>query len=134
VSLINLSHHLKRRPPPPHIVLYDDTGIAAWSPYGGRIDMPTMDKLAASGLTYSQCTPRRSAPLPARACSPGAVSRTAPSTKWRSASAMTSTSTWRNSAQLCLHASNWEIAGWMHALAKMLPLRNSCPRSALSKE
>ena len=28
------------------IVLYDDTGLAAWSPYGGRINMPTMEKLA----------------------------------------------------------------------------------------
>ncbi len=27
---------------------------AAWSPYGGRIDMPTMDRLAANGLTYAQ--------------------------------------------------------------------------------
>ena len=23
-------------------VLYDDTGLAAWSPYGGRINMPTL--------------------------------------------------------------------------------------------
>ena len=23
------------------IVLYDDTGLAAWSPFGGRINMPT---------------------------------------------------------------------------------------------
>ena len=30
-------------------VLYDDTGLAAWSPYGGRINMPTLDKLAANG-------------------------------------------------------------------------------------
>ena len=36
------------------IVLYDDTGLAAWSPYGGRIEMPTLDRLAANGLTYSQ--------------------------------------------------------------------------------
>jgi arylsulfatase A-like enzyme len=36
------------------IVMYDDTGQAAWSPYGGRINMPTLDKLAAGGLTYSQ--------------------------------------------------------------------------------
>jgi arylsulfatase len=36
------------------IVLYDDTGLATWSPYGGRINMPTMDKLAANGLIYSQ--------------------------------------------------------------------------------
>jgi arylsulfatase len=35
-------------------ILYDDTGLAAWSPYGGRINMPTMDRLAANGLTYSQ--------------------------------------------------------------------------------
>jgi arylsulfatase A-like enzyme len=48
------------------VVLYDDTGQAAWSPYGGRINMPTMDRLAANGLTYSQwhttalCSPTRS--------------------------------------------------------------------------
>jgi hypothetical protein len=35
-------------------ILYDDTGLAAWSPYGGRINMPTMDKLAADGLTDTQ--------------------------------------------------------------------------------
>jgi len=35
-------------------ILYDDTGQAAWSPYGGRINMPTMDRLARNGLTYSQ--------------------------------------------------------------------------------
>jgi arylsulfatase A-like enzyme len=48
------------------IILYDDTGLGAWSPYGGRISMPTLDKLAAEGLTYSQfhtvalCSPTRS--------------------------------------------------------------------------
>ncbi|MRG58918.1 sulfatase-like hydrolase/transferase [Agromyces sp. CFH 90414] len=36
------------------IILYDDTGMASWSPYGGRIDMPTLDRLAANGLTYTQ--------------------------------------------------------------------------------
>ena len=36
------------------VILYDDTGQAAWSPYGGRIQMPTMDRLAKDGLTYSQ--------------------------------------------------------------------------------
>jgi arylsulfatase A-like enzyme len=51
------------------VVLYDDTGIAAWSPYGGRIEMPTMDRLAANGLTYGQwhttalCSPTRSCML-----------------------------------------------------------------------
>ena len=34
-------------------VLYDDTGCAAWSPYGGRIEMPTLQRLADNGLTYS---------------------------------------------------------------------------------
>jgi len=27
---------------------------AAWSPYGGRIAMPTMERLAPNGLTYSR--------------------------------------------------------------------------------
>src|SRR5262245_23425615 len=36
------------------IVLYDDTGQAAWSPYGGKIKMPTLQKLADNGLRYSQ--------------------------------------------------------------------------------
>jgi arylsulfatase A-like enzyme len=35
-------------------VLFDDTGIGAWSTYGGRINMPTLDKLAANGLIYTQ--------------------------------------------------------------------------------
>ena len=30
-------------------ILFDDTGLASWSPYGGRINMPTLDKLAAQG-------------------------------------------------------------------------------------
>ncbi|MFN7986651.1 MAG: arylsulfatase [Thermoanaerobaculia bacterium] len=53
-------------------ILYDDTGQAAWSPYGGRIHMPTMDRLAASGLTYTQwhtvalCSPTRSTLLTGR--------------------------------------------------------------------
>lgn len=53
-------------------ILYDDTGLAAWSPYGGRINMPTMQKLADNGLTYSQwqttalCSPTRSTLLTGR--------------------------------------------------------------------
>src|SRR5262245_49262367 len=35
-------------------ILYDDTGLAAWSPYGGRINMPTLDRLAKDGITYTQ--------------------------------------------------------------------------------
>lgn len=54
------------------VILYDDTGCAAWSPYGGRIHMPTMDRLAKNGLTYSQwhttsvCSPTRSCFLTGR--------------------------------------------------------------------
>ena len=54
------------------VVLYDDTGCAAWSPYGGRIDIPTMQRLADNGLTYSQwhttalCSPTRSTFLTGR--------------------------------------------------------------------
>ena len=54
------------------VILYDDTGCAAWSPYGGRISMPTMDRLAANGLTYTQwhttavCSPTRSCFLTGR--------------------------------------------------------------------
>jgi arylsulfatase A-like enzyme len=54
------------------IVLYDDTGLAAWSPFGGRIQMPTMERLADDGLTYSQwhttalCSPTRSCFLTGR--------------------------------------------------------------------
>jgi arylsulfatase len=53
-------------------ILYDDTGLAAWSPYGGSISMPALDKLAADGLTYTQwhtvalCSPTRSAILTGR--------------------------------------------------------------------
>jgi arylsulfatase len=35
-------------------VLYDDTGLAAWPPFGGSINMPTLQKLADNGLRYSQ--------------------------------------------------------------------------------
>jgi arylsulfatase A-like enzyme len=53
-------------------VLYDDTGLAGWSPYGGRINMPTLDKIAANGITYTQwhttalCSPTRSTLLTGR--------------------------------------------------------------------
>jgi len=66
---------LKRAPygaPNILIVLYDDTGLAAWSPFGGRINMPTLQKLADNGLIYSQwhttalCSPSRSCFLTGR--------------------------------------------------------------------
>lgn len=46
-------------------VLYDDTGLAAWSPFGGKIQMPTLQKIADNGLMYTQwhtaalCSPTR---------------------------------------------------------------------------
>jgi len=54
------------------VILYDDTGLAAWSSYGGRINMPTLDRLAKNGLTYTQwhntalCSPTRSTFLTGR--------------------------------------------------------------------
>src|SRR4051812_45154171 len=54
------------------LVLYDDTGLAAWSPFGGAIQMPTLQKLADNGLMYSQwhttalCSPSRSVFLTGR--------------------------------------------------------------------
>jgi arylsulfatase A-like enzyme len=68
-------YELKRAPegaPNVLVVLYDDTGLAAWSPYGGRINMPAMQRLADGGLTYSQwhttalCSPTRSCFLTGR--------------------------------------------------------------------
>src|SRR5271155_176794 len=53
-------------------ILYDDTGQAAWSPYGGSINMPTLQRLADNGLTYTQwhttalCSPSRSTMLTGR--------------------------------------------------------------------
>lgn len=34
--------------------LYDDTGMAAWSPFGGRINMPILQKLADRSPRYSR--------------------------------------------------------------------------------
>lgn len=53
-------------------ILYDDTGLATWSPFGGRVNMPTAQKLADRGLTYTQwhttalCSPTRSTCLTGR--------------------------------------------------------------------
>jgi arylsulfatase A-like enzyme len=68
-------YELKRPPegaPNVLVVLYDDTGLAAWSPFGGRINMPVMQALADDGLRYSQwhtpalCSPSRSCFLTGR--------------------------------------------------------------------
>ena len=53
-------------------ILYDDTGLATWSPFGGKVNMPTLQKLADRGLMYSQwhttalCSPTRSTILTGR--------------------------------------------------------------------
>lgn len=53
-------------------VLYDDTGLATWSPFGGRVEMPTAQRLADNGLVYTQwhttalCSPTRSTCLTGR--------------------------------------------------------------------
>ncbi|HSQ70629.1 MAG TPA: arylsulfatase [Steroidobacteraceae bacterium] len=53
-------------------ILYDDTGLAAWSPFGGGINMPTLQSLADEGLRYTQwhttalCSPTRSTLLTGR--------------------------------------------------------------------
>ncbi len=52
------------------VVLYDDTGLASWSPYGGRISMPTMDLPCPTGSRTRSGTRRRCAPRPDRPCSP----------------------------------------------------------------
>jgi len=54
------------------IVLLDDVGFAASSAFGGPINMPTLDKLAATGLRYNRfhttalCSPTRTALLTGR--------------------------------------------------------------------
>ncbi|HEX3088310.1 MAG TPA: arylsulfatase [Ilumatobacteraceae bacterium] len=54
------------------VILIDDAGFAASSPFGGAIDTPTADRLAANGLRYSRfhttalCSPTRQALLTGR--------------------------------------------------------------------
>ena len=54
-------------------VLYDDTGLAAWSPFGGGINMPTLQKLADNGLRTRSGTRRRCARRRAPRSSPDAT-------------------------------------------------------------
>ncbi|MGB6194480.1 MAG: arylsulfatase [Terracidiphilus sp.] len=47
-------------------VVFDDTGIAAWDTFGGLIEMPTLNRIAKTGVRYSNwhttalCSPTRS--------------------------------------------------------------------------
>jgi arylsulfatase A-like enzyme len=53
-------------------IVWDDTGFGALSPFGGPIETPTMDRLSAGGLRYTQfhttalCSPTRSSMLTGR--------------------------------------------------------------------
>jgi arylsulfatase A-like enzyme len=53
-------------------VVWDDTGLGALSPFGGPIEMPTLERLAEGGLRYSQfhttaiCSPTRASMLTGR--------------------------------------------------------------------
>jgi len=57
----------KAPPGSPNIlfILYDDTGLGAWSPFGGEIEMPCLQRIADNGLMYTQwhtaalCSPTR---------------------------------------------------------------------------
>ena len=53
-------------------IVWDDTGFGALSPFGGPIEMPTLQRLADGGLRYSQfhttaiCSPTRASMLTGR--------------------------------------------------------------------
>jgi len=53
-------------------IVWDDTGFGAWSPFGGPIEMPTLQRIADAGLKYTQfhttsiCSPTRAALLTGR--------------------------------------------------------------------
>lgn len=53
-------------------VVWDDVGIAAWDTFGGRIAMPTLNRIAGKGLRYTNwhttalCSPTRSSLLTGR--------------------------------------------------------------------
>ena len=75
-SVADWTPYLPAKAPPgsPNVlfVLFDDTGLAAWSPFGGGINMPTLQKVADRGIRYSQwhttalCSPTRSTLLTGR--------------------------------------------------------------------
>ncbi len=54
------------------VILFDDTGLAMWEPFGGGVEMPTLARLADEGIRYTQwhttalCSPTRSTLLTGR--------------------------------------------------------------------
>ena len=50
------------------VILLDDTGFAHLGCYGSTIATPSMDRLAAGGLRYTNFQSPRSARRPARPC------------------------------------------------------------------
>ena len=54
------------------LILLDDVGFGAGTPFGGPVDMPTAERLAANGLKYNRfhttalCAPTRAALLNGR--------------------------------------------------------------------
>ncbi len=54
------------------VIVYDDTGFGAWEPFGGPIEMPTLQRLCDGGLRYTQfhttaiCSPTRASLLTGR--------------------------------------------------------------------
>lgn len=55
------------------IVLIDDMGFGASSPFGGPCRMPATQRLADNGLRFSRFTPPRCVPRRGRRCFPGAI-------------------------------------------------------------
>jgi arylsulfatase len=49
-------------------IVLDDVGFAALNCYGGPIDTPNIDRIAAAGLRYTQWHTTARARRPARAC------------------------------------------------------------------
>src|SRR5215204_403059 len=60
-------------------IVLDDIGFSAMEPWGGLIETPNINKLAASGLTYTTGTRPRCARRRGRRCAPAA---TTPPTGW----------------------------------------------------
>lgn len=64
--------HAPKGAPNVLLILTDDVGFGATSPFGGPIPTPTFDRLARNGLRYTQfhtcalCSPTRAAPLTGR--------------------------------------------------------------------